>query len=97
MSVIDLVRRDVLINRRRHAVLKPFDTVDKADIKLVHDQFDGVKVPLAGKASGKIVTGIDGRVQTTAYGAGKSPFGVAVLDGSTEQDFHDPVDGDPVA
>jgi hypothetical protein len=82
---------------RRHAVLKPFDTVDKADLHLVHDQFDGVKVPSAGKASDKIVSGMDGRVQATAYGAGKSPFAAFVLDGSVKQDFHDPVDGDPVA
>nr|WP_054701832.1 hypothetical protein [Desulfosarcina cetonica] len=81
--------------RRRHAALQPFDTVDKADLQLVHDQFDGVEVPSARKASGKIVTGIDGCVRSTAYGADKSL--AAVLDGSTEQVFYDPTNGDPVA
>jgi hypothetical protein len=51
---------------RRHAVLKPFDTVDKAGLHLKHDQFDGVKIPSAGKASDKIAGGMDGRVQATA-------------------------------
>jgi len=80
-----------------HAALKPFDTVDKADLQLVHDQFDGVEVPPAGKASDKIVTGIDGRVQTATYRADKSLFGAFVLDRNAQQGFHDPVDGDPVA
>lgn len=81
----------------RHAVLQPVDTVDKTDFHLVHDQFDGIKIPSTAKASDKIVSGMDGRVQATAYGAGKSPLATFALDQSPEQAFHDPVDGDPVA
>lgn len=95
-SVIDLVCRDVWMDRR-HAVLQPFDAVDKAGLHLKHDQFDGVKIPSAGKASDKIVSSVDGRVQATAYGAGNSPLAVFVLDGSVKQGFNDSVDGDPVA
>lgn len=55
----------------RYPVFKPFDTIDKADLKLVHDKFDGIKILPAGKASCKIMSGIDASVKTAAYGAGK--------------------------
>ena len=56
---------------RLHAFFKPLDAVDKADLQLVHDQFDRVKILLAGKAPGKIMSGIEGSVKTAAYGTGK--------------------------
>ncbi len=82
---------------RRHAVLQPFDTIDKADLKLVHGKFDGIKIPWAGKASDKIVSGVDGRFRSAAYGAGKLTLTAFVLDVITKQGFDDSVDGDPVA
>lgn len=56
---------------RRYAALKPFDTIDKADLTLMHDQFDGIKIVPAGKASDKVENSVDGRVSATANGTGK--------------------------
>lgn len=55
----------------RCAAFQPFDAIDKVDLKLVHDKFNGVKFLPARSASCKIVNGIDGSVKTAAYGAGK--------------------------
>jgi hypothetical protein len=49
-----------------YAVFKPPDGVDKADLALMHDQFDGVKILSALKAPGKIVSGIDRGIKTAA-------------------------------
>jgi len=49
-----------------YAVFKAPDGVDKADLPLMHDQFDGVKILSALKALGKIVSGIDRGVKTAA-------------------------------
>ena len=54
-----------------YAVFKPPDAVDKADLQMMHDQFDRIKILSAVKAPGKIVSGIDRGVKTAAYRAGK--------------------------
>ena len=54
-----------------YAFFKPPDAIDKADLPLMHNQFDGIKILLAVKAPGKIMSGIDRGIKTAAYRAGK--------------------------
>ena len=42
-----------------YSFFKPLDAVDKVDLQLAHDQFDGVKILLAGEAPGKVMSAID--------------------------------------
>jgi len=78
-------------------VFKPFDTIDKADVELVHDKFDGIKILSAWKASGKIMRGIDGSFKTTAYGAGKGQIALFLLAVKAWQGFNNLLDGDPIS
>ena len=57
---------------RLYAVFKPPDAVKKADLPLMHDQFDRIKIFSAVKAPGKIVSGIGRGVKTAAYRVGIS-------------------------
>ena len=79
------------------AFFKPLDAVDKIDLKLVHNQFDGVKILPAGKAPGKIMSGIDGSVKTAAYRAGKRQLAVAAVGSYLEQGFDNVGNGKLVA
>jgi hypothetical protein len=80
-----------------YAVFKPPDAVDKADLLLMHDQFNGVKILLTCKAPGEIVICIDGGVKAAACRASKGNSVVYAASRQLEQGFDNTGYGNPVA
>ena len=69
---LGIIAQGFILSRRRwYAAFQPLDAVYKADMQMVHDQFDRVEVFTAGKAPGKIMRRIDRGVKTAAYRTGK--------------------------
>jgi len=80
-----------------YALFKPSDAVDEADLQMMHDQFDRIKILSAVKAPGKIVSGIDRGVKTAAYRTGKGHLGVCAAGRHFEQGLDNVGYGNPVA
>ncbi len=70
------------MNRLTAVSLEPFVTVDKTGMPLMHHAFNGIKILPAFKASGQIVFGIDGGVDTVAHRAGKGRLAIIVAGGN---------------
>ena len=76
---------------------QPFDALHKADLQLMHNQFDGIKVFLTVEAFSQIVIGIEASIKFVAQRAAKAQFSVGMTGYKRWQDFNNMTDGHLIA
>ena len=86
--------RGIFSNRLAIALFEPFDTVDKVDLQLMHNDFNGIKILSTVKAAGQIMLSIDGCIRTVAHRTGKGQFSAAAVSGKRNKKLNDALYGD---
>jgi len=76
---------------------QPFDALHKADLQLMHNQFDGIKVFLTVEAFSQIVIGIEASIKFVAQRTAKTLLPTDMTGDKRWQDFNNVADGHLIA